>query len=59
MRLVAMRVRSIAAMLSPCLVPNAVPVSTGAAKGSKPSLTQSRRMALKVAMMWAASKRSV
>ena len=55
MRCVAMRVRSMAAMLSPCLGPKAVPVSTGAANGSKPWFTQSRRIALKVAMMWPAS----
>ncbi|MCY1426327.1 hypothetical protein D9M71_421450 [compost metagenome] len=59
MRLVAMRERSMASMLLPFLRPNALPVSSGAAKGSKVALVQSRRMALKVAMISGVSKFSV
>ncbi len=59
MRRVAIRERSMASALSPCLRPKAVPVSSGAAKGSKPSLVQSCSMALNVAMMSGVSKVSV
>ncbi|MNZ51147.1 hypothetical protein D3C78_689550 [compost metagenome] len=59
MRLVAMRKRSMASMLSPFLRPKALPVSSGAAKGSKPALVQSRRMALKVAMIFGVSNCSM
>ncbi|MNY13710.1 hypothetical protein D3C86_1468590 [compost metagenome] len=59
MRRVATRKRSIASMLSPFLRPNAVPVSLGAANGSKPALVQSRRIDLKVAMICGVSNCSV
>ncbi|MNV88320.1 hypothetical protein D3C71_1825160 [compost metagenome] len=59
MRLVAMRKRSMASMLSPFLRPNALPVSSGAANGSNVALVQSRRMALNVAMISGVSKFSV
>ena len=59
MRRVAIRVRSIAEPFSPCLRPNAVPVSSGAANGSKPSFVQSCSIALKVAMIVGVSKVSV
>ena len=59
MRLVAMRNRSMAAMLSPRLGPAQVePVSSGAAKGSNPALQKSRRIALQTFIAKAESNSS-
>ena len=48
-RLAVRRLRVIALLLLPCLGPNALPVSCGAANGSKPSLVQSSSSASNIA----------
>ena len=50
------RWRVMAARFSPCLTPNAEPVSVGDANGSKPSFVQSSSIASKVALMSDVSK---